>query len=181
MWSITVSNNEMPIGSLDVNVGASLDRLQIKADNIIGALMKIDGRKKYGKLFVFWFFCFGLPFLFADFVFSFLSEQQKINLRSKTNLSQKLYIVDQTGADASSIVSIESVAVKFGDSVVESSFVANNNNNDDDGDDEINDETIRRLQSFGELTVSVKKEIYQKKFVFVFCLIVEFNRVLVCW
>ena len=61
----------MPIGSLDVNVGASLDRLQIKADNIIGALMKIDGRKKYGKLFVFWFFCFGLAFLFADFVFFF--------------------------------------------------------------------------------------------------------------
>ena len=102
----------------------------------------------------------------------------------KTNLSQKLYIVDQTGADASSIVSIERVTLKFGDSVVESSFVANNNNNnnnDDDDDDEINDETIRRLQSFGELTVSVKKEIYQKKFVFVFCLIVEFNRVLVCW
>ena len=62
----------MPIGSLDVNVGASLDRLQIKADNIIGALMKINNsRKKYGKLFVFWFFCFGLPFLFADFVFFF--------------------------------------------------------------------------------------------------------------
>lgn len=102
----------------------------------------------------------------------------------KTNLSQKLYIVDQTGADASSIVSIERVTLKFGDSVVESSFVANNNNNNnnndnnDDDDDEINDETIRRLQSVGELTVSVKKEIYQKKFVFVFCLIVEFNRVL---
>ena len=96
----------------------------------------------------------------------------------KTNLSQKLYIVDQTGADASSIVSIERVTLKFGDSVVESSFVANNNNNNNNDDDEINDETIRRLQSFGELTVSVKKEIYQKKFVFVFCLIVEFNRVL---
>ena len=164
----------MPIGSLDVNVGASLDRLQIKADNIIGALMKIDGRKKYGKLFVFWFFCFGLPFLFADFVFFFSLWTTKDNLRLKTNLSQKLYIVDQTGADASSIVSIERVTLKFGDSVVESSFVANNNNNNNNNndDDEINDETIRRLQSFGELTVSVKKEIYQKK-KFVFCFLFD--------
>ena len=92
----------------------------------------------------------------------------------KTNLSQKLYIVDQTGADASSIVSIERVTLKFGDSVVESSFVANNNNNNNNNndDDEINDETIRRLQSFGELTVSVKKEIYQKK-KFVFCFLFD--------
>ena len=68
----------MPIGSLDVNVGASLDRLQIKADNIIGALMKIDGRKKYGKLFVFWFFLFWIAVFICWLCFSFLSEQQKI-------------------------------------------------------------------------------------------------------